>query len=99
MAYKGAKSLIELEKLTEENSLLYVDKLVHEYKERKLYINTLTTDDLNIDVNRCGLKGSPTKVFKVESVVLASGGHKKIEATKAGLGELIDQLMSDHIFG
>ena len=99
MAYKGAKSLMEIEKLTEENSLLYVDKLVHEYKERGLYINTLTTDDMNIDVTRCGLKGSPTKVFKVESVVLASGGHKKIEATKSGIGELVDQLMSDHIFG
>ena len=99
MAYKGAKSLIELENLTNENSLLYIDKLVHEYKERRLYINTLTTDDMNIDVERCGLKGSPTKVYKVESVVLASNGHKKIEATKAGIGELVDQLMNDHIFG
>jgi len=98
-AYKGAKSLIELEKLTEENSLLYIDKLVHEYKERGLFINTLTTDDMNIDIERCGLKGSPTKVYKVESVVLASNGHKKIEATKAGLGDLVDQLMNDHIFG
>ena len=99
MAYKGAKSLIELEKLTEENSLLYIDKLIHEYKERGLYINTLTTDDMNIDIERCGLKGSPTKVYKVDSVVLASNGQKKIEWTKAGLGELVDQLMNDHIFG
>jgi electron transfer flavoprotein beta subunit len=99
MAYKGAKSLIELENLTNENSLLYIDKLVHEYKERRLYINTLTTDDMNIDVERCGLKGSPTKVYKVESVVLASNGHKKVEATKAGIGDLVDQLMNDHIFG
>jgi electron transfer flavoprotein beta subunit len=99
MAYKGAKSLIELEKLTEENSLLYIDKLIHEYKERGLYINTLTTDDMNIDIERCGLKGSPTKVYKVDSVVLASNGQKKIEGTKAGLGELVDQLMNDHIFG
>lgn len=99
MAYKGAKSLIELEKLTEENSLLYIDKLVHEYKERRLFINTLTTDDMDINIERCGLKGSPTKVYKVESVVLASNGHKKIEGTKAGLSDLVDQLMKDHIFG
>ena len=99
MAYKGAKSLIELENLTNENSLLYIDKLVHEYKERRLYINTLTTDDMNINIERCGLKGSPTKVYKVESVVLASNGHKKIEASKNGLGDLVDQLMNDHIFG
>lgn len=99
MAYKGAKSLIELENLTNENSLLYIDKLVHEYRERRLYINTLTTDDMNINIERCGLKGSPTKVYKVESVVLASNGHKKIEASKNGLGDLVDQLMNDHIFG
>jgi electron transfer flavoprotein beta subunit len=99
MAYKNAKSLIELEKLADDNSLLYIDKLVHEYEERGLYINTLTTDDIDVDIKRCGIKGSPTKVYKVESVVLGGGSQQKIEPTKAALGELIDQLMSDHIFG
>ncbi len=99
MAYKNAKSLIELEKLAEDNSLLAVDKLVHEFEERGLYINTLTTDDLDVDIERCGIKGSPTKVYKVESVVLGGGEHAKVEPTKAGLGELVDQLMADHIFG
>ena len=99
MAFKGAKSLMDLEKLTEENSLLYIDKLTHEYEGRGLYIKTLTMDDLKLEDDRCGVKGSPTKVYKVESVVLAGGGHKKVEATKESLGDLIDQLMSDHIFG
>ena len=99
MAYKNAKSLMDLEKLAEDNSLLYTDKLVHEYEERGLYIKTLTMDDLKLDEKRCGIKGSPTKVFKVESVVLAGGSHAKIEPTKAALGDLIDQLMTDHIFG
>ncbi len=99
MAYKNARSLIELEKLADDNSLLYIDKLVHEYEERGLYINTLTTDDIDVDIKRCGIKGSPTKVYKVESVVLGGGSQQKIEPTKAALGKLIDQLMSDHIFG
>ena len=99
MAYKNAKSLIELEKLADDNSLLYIDKLVHEYEERGLYINTLTTDDIDVDIKRCGIKGSPTKVYKVESVVLGGGSQQKIKPTKAAFGELIDQLMSDHIFG
>jgi electron transfer flavoprotein beta subunit len=99
MTYKNAKSLMDLEKLTEENSLLYIDKLVHEYEERGLYIKTLTMDDLNLEVKRCGIKGSPTKVYKVESVVLGGGSQQKVEPTKAAIGELIDQLMSDHIFG
>ncbi len=99
MAYKNAKSLIDLEKLTEENSLLYIDKLVHEYEERGLFIKTLTMDDLQLDEQRCGIKGSPTKVYKVESVVLGGTDHIRIEPTKNGIGELIDKLMKDHIFG
>ncbi|MHC1737358.1 MAG: electron transfer flavoprotein beta subunit/FixA family protein [Ignavibacteriaceae bacterium] len=99
MAYKNAKSLIDLEKLTEGNSLLYIDKLVHEYKEKHLYINTLTMDDLKLNVDRCGLKGSPTKVHKVESVVLAGNSHNRVESTSAGLSSLIEQLTQDHIFG
>lgn len=99
MTYKNAKSLIELQKLAEDNSLLNVDKLVHEYEERGLHIKTLTTDDLDVDVDRCGIKGSPTKVYKVESVVIGGGKHARVEPTKAGLGELVDQLMADHIFG
>jgi len=98
MAYKGAKTLTDLEKLTEGNSLLYIDKLVHEYEERNLFIPTLSADDLKVDTERCGIKGSPTKVHKVESVVLAGGNHQIIEATKDGIGELIDRLLEDRIF-
>ncbi len=99
MAFKGAKSLLDLEKMTEENSLLYIDKLLNEYEEKGLLIKTITTDDLNVEADRCGIKGSPTKVYKVESVVLAGGNHAKVEPTKTGLSGLIDQLMTDHIFG
>jgi len=99
MAYKGAKSLTELEALTEGNSLLYIDKLVHEYEEKNLFIPTLTMDDLNLDSERCGVKGSPTKVHKIDSVVLMGGNHIRIEPNKEGMGKLIDQLLEDHIFG
>jgi electron transfer flavoprotein beta subunit len=99
MAYKNARSLMELEKMTETNSLLYIDDLKEEYVTNKLFIPTLTMDELNVDPERCGLGGSPTKVQKIESVVLAGGEHEKIEPTKEGLGQLVDSLMNDHIFG
>jgi electron transfer flavoprotein beta subunit len=98
MKYKGAKSLSELEKLTEGNSLLYIDNLLHEYQERNLFIPTLTTDDIEVDLDRIGIKGSPTKVHKVESVVLAGGNHERIEPTKGGISNLIDKLLEDRIF-
>lgn len=97
MAYKGAKTLTELEKLTEGNSLLYIDTLMHEYEERGLFIRTFSADDLKVDESRCGIKGSPTKVHKVESVVLASGSQEMITPNKEGIGLLIDRLLEDRI--
>jgi electron transfer flavoprotein beta subunit len=99
MAFKNARSVLDIEKLAEENSLLYADKIIHEYKEKNLLINTFTMDDLNLNIKRCGISGSPTKVHKVESVVLKGGKQIKINPTKEGLNNLIDQLMTDHIFG
>ena len=99
MAYKNAKTLSELEQMTEANSLFYIDTLLDEYKAKQLYIPTLTMDDLKIEEERCGISGSPTKVHKIESVVLGGGEHEKIEPTKEGLDKLIEQLMTDHIFG
>lgn len=99
MAYKNAKSLLELEKLTETNSLLYVEDLKEEYQSRGLFIPTLTMDELKLDPRRCGISGSPTKVHKVESVVLAGGEHEKFEPTRKEIGRLIDKMMEDRIFG
>ena len=99
MAYKGAKSLLELEKMAEGNSLLYIDKLVYEYTNRSLFIPTLTAEDLHIDVTRCGIKGSPTKVYEVESVVLTGSSPMRIENSKAGMNQLIDILLEDRILG
>ncbi|MDL1893665.1 electron transfer flavoprotein subunit beta/FixA family protein [Sphingobacteriales bacterium CHB3] len=99
MAYKGAKSLLELAQLAEGNSLLYTDKLVYEYKNRSLFIPTLTAEDLHIDVARCGIKGSPTKVYEVESVVLTGSKPMRFENSKAGMLSLVDMLMEDRILG
>lgn len=99
MAYKNAHTLLELEKMTEANSLLYIDQLEDEYRSKGLFIPTLTTDDLDVEIKRCGLKGSPTKVHKIESVVLGSSEHERIEPTAEGMQSLVQELMDDHIFG
>jgi len=100
MIYKNAKTLLDLEKMANENSLLNLDELIREHKDKKLYIETLSTSDLsNIDESRIGLNGSPTKVHNVESVVLSGGEAVKIEPTKEGIGFLIDELLNDHILG
>ena len=100
MVYKNAKTLLDVEKMTNDNSLLSLDDLLLEYKNKNLYIETITTEDLSdIDLTRLGLHGSPTKVHKVESVVLSGGDAHKVEPTKEGIGDLIDELLNDHILG
>jgi len=100
MIYKNAKTLLDLQKMADENSLLYFDDLVREYKENNLYITTITTENLNeLDFSRIGLHGSPTKVHKVESVVLAGGEFSRVEPTGEGISILIDELLNDHILG
>ncbi len=99
MACKNAKSLMDLEKMADENSLLYVDTLTEEFRQKNLFIETLTFDDLKLEAARCGVAGSPTKVHNIESVVLAGGSHARIPSTKEGVGQLIETLMADHILG
>ena len=72
---------------------------VYEYKNRSLFIPTFTADDLQIDIERCGIKGSPTKVYNVESVVLAGNVPVRVENTIPGMNMLIDKLLEDRILG
>ncbi len=60
---------------------------------------SLTRDELDIDIELCGLDGSPTKVHKVDSVVLGSGDHVRIKPTKEEIRTLVDKLIEDRIFG
>lgn len=100
MTYKNAKTLLDLQKLCDENSLLYLDELVFEYKNKNMYITTITADDLKeLDTSRLGLHGSPTKVHKIESVVLSGGEFSKINPSREGMSKLIDELLNDHILG
>ncbi|MFP4561856.1 MAG: electron transfer flavoprotein subunit beta/FixA family protein [Spirochaetia bacterium] len=74
------------------------------------YLNTDSARDENIiaqwDVNtiganpdQCGLSGSPTKVKKIESVVLVSTETKMVENTDEGVANMVHELIADHTIG
>lgn len=46
-----------------------------------------------------GLRGSPTRVKDIESVVLAQGDTRLIEPTEAGVTTLVHELVEEHILG
>jgi electron transfer flavoprotein beta subunit len=54
-------------------------------------------DSIGVDPSICGLAGSPTKVKKIENVVLAANDIKQIPCTEAGIHGLMQELKSDHI--
>jgi len=62
-----------------------------------LLIEQWDADRIQAEPQRCGGKGSPTKVKKIESVILVSEDHVKVEPTEEGLGELVRELISEHI--
>jgi electron transfer flavoprotein beta subunit len=100
MALKKARARIELETMLGSSaSAEQLDDLVATYRDKGLYIQTLGCDDLGVEPERCGIQGSPTKVYKVESVVLSGAGHEKFPPTSEGIGDLLDSLIGEHFFG
>lgn len=64
-----------------------------------LFIEQWNLDDIEADLQWCGLAGSPTKVHRVQSIVLTKEGFKEIEPTEEGVRTLIHELIVDHTLG
>jgi len=60
-------------------------------------ITEWNADSIGVDSTICGLAGSPTKVKKIENVVLAVNDIQQIPATEAAITDLMHELMDDHI--
>jgi electron transfer flavoprotein beta subunit len=62
-------------------------------------IHQWTLDDIEADLAWCGRDGSPTKVKRIQSVVLAASGFKKVEPTEEGVTGMVHELIEDHTIG
>ena len=54
-------------------------------------------DSIDADMSRLGLKGSPTKVKRIENVVLAHKESVVLQPTEEALNELSATLIKEHI--
>jgi electron transfer flavoprotein beta subunit len=54
---------------------------------------------LEADREALGLRGSPTRVKEIESVVLAQSEARMVEPDEAGVAALIHELIEEHILG
>jgi len=68
-----------------------------ELDKKGLLIEQWNLDFLKADLAWCGRTGSPTKVHRIQSVVLASKETKSIDPTETGLTDMIHELIDDKI--
>lgn len=63
------------------------------------HIKAWDCESIGADPQKCGIAGSPTKVKKVESVVLSTGDLKLIPDTEQDIASMVQELADAHIIG
>jgi len=89
----------ELPGATDEEKQTEVLRRVERMRARGLLVEEWNLDDVAADLQWCGLSGSPTKVHRIQSIVLTKEGYTEIEPTDDGIRRLIHELVADHTVG
>jgi len=105
MKYKNARTPVEVGQEVKaahpDAGEAQVKKLIQEridaLEQKGLLIRQWNLDDLEADLTWCGRSGSPTKVHRIQSVVLAAKETKDIAPTDDGVGAMIHELIQDKI--
>ena len=74
-------------------------KRIERLQMKGLLIEQWDLDDLKADLKWCGVAGSPTKVHRVQSIVLTKEGFTQIAPTEEGIRGMIRDLIVDHTIG
>ncbi len=107
MKYKRARAVIELARevdqempdATDEAKQTEVEKRRKQLAEAGLLIEQFNLDDVQADLDWVGLRGSPTWVNRVQTIVLKGSGYRKVEPTEAALTAMVHELIEDHTIG
>ena len=105
MKQKNARTRAEIEQQVKAASpdadAQAIGRLVKEQtsalEQKGLLIQQWNLDDLRADLTWCGRSGSPTKVHRIQSVVLAAKESKDIAPTDEGVAGMIHELVQDKI--
>ncbi|UCC22495.1 MAG: electron transfer flavoprotein subunit beta/FixA family protein [Planctomycetota bacterium] len=103
MKYKKALAPVEVEQQARDENPDADEATVKELVEHKynvleqkgLLIKQWDLDFVQADLKWCGRGGSPTKVHRIQSVVLAAKESKNIKPTGEGIAEMISELIID----
>jgi electron transfer flavoprotein beta subunit len=89
----------ELSDASDEQRAEEVNRRKEALKERGLLIEQWDLDNINADLSRCGLSGSPTKVYRVQAIVLTKEGYTEVTPNEEGARQLIHELVVDRTLG
>jgi len=92
MKFKHARTVTELQEETRDYTEMY-------NKRPYLQIDEWTVADLNADVELLGLSGSPTKVKKIENVVLQQKDTISLSDSDNDIKSMMKELIDAHILG
>jgi electron transfer flavoprotein beta subunit len=76
-----------------------VDEVLRTLRKKGLFIETWGAEDIAADLSRIGISGSPTKVKKVDNVVLTGRDLRLFTMDDAGVRELVTELVEERTFG
>lgn len=76
-----------------------VQRRIEQLKMHNHLMEQWTLEDIDADMDYCGWAGSPTKVHRVQSIVLKKEGYTEIPATETGLKDMVRELIEDHTIG
>ncbi|MGD0013322.1 MAG: electron transfer flavoprotein subunit beta/FixA family protein [Bryobacteraceae bacterium] len=98
LKYRRARSAFEVEAEAKAQGRS-VDEVVAGLRSRGLFIETWGAEDIGADLARIGISGSPTKVKKIENVVLAGLNLKMFRGDDDGVRALVNELVEERTFG
>jgi electron transfer flavoprotein beta subunit len=84
---------------SEEQLAAETQRRIESLKAAGLLIEQWDLDKIGADLQRCGLAGSPTKVHRIQAIVLTKEGFTDIPPTEAGIGQMIHELVVDRTWG
>ena len=85
--------------MAKEDPSINVEAVCKELEQKSLLIRQWDLDVLEADLDWCGRDGSPTKVHRIQSVVLAAKETKEVEPTQSGIETMVHELIVDHTIG
>jgi len=99
MKCKAAKCRAEVEAAAKQDPSINVDAVCSELEKKGLLIGQWNLDGIKADMQWCGRDGSPTKVHRIQSVVLAAKENKVVDPTPSAIEAMVHELIVDHTLG